>query len=723
MKYSRLSLIVLICTILIQLAMPYPVFADDATPPAPEATVEVLPVETEQPALEVTPVETEQPTEAIPTEAAPLAEANIMEGNQPDGILEALSDTNLVVLDENDQPIPLAMEAAADAISNSDPAWCPDGASFAAGTCANYATFSDLITGLHSIGGLTNGTVYVQEGDYLGPETSITLDGTYLHNVGNLTLIGGWDLTAASPSQTGTTVFGVPFSIINWTHDVSVQDIEIANAIGTGLTINTTGQASLENVIANNNTQDGIRIDAGNSITLNTVQANYNDDDGIDIRSDTNTGDITLKNIEASYNGDDGISIYSKEKRYISLQNIAANNNGGDGFELKSPQEVTSLCQYLENFIPAGETLSSTPEIEGPALVVYRTCSSQQELRILDAEFNQNDGNGMDISTSGDFKFGIDFESPITYPITANGNGKNGATVNFFASTLPSFFPWAYYKARAEALAGGPAMVYAYEFITEIDGYTASLQFNNNTEYGYIYTHELVSQCLWNDLESVGNGLGTDVIKVGDGTFICISPPYAIPILGGEQVLTGESENSETSTSVGGAENISGNGNEAESEGTPDNGSGTSLCAQNSIAILQLPSGNNLTVYCPISGTLSVDNLGKKKLPALLPDGVNFISGLDVTLSQGGVPIQVITESGHLKLSFVVPAEQAGKNLVILFWDASTNNWVELPAFGSEGSTSLPNNGIVSEGVQVLDNIGQIEVGVNFPGIFVLAVK
>jgi hypothetical protein len=190
----------------------------------------------------------------------------------------------------------------------------------------------------------------------------------------------------------------------------------------------------------------------------------------------------------------------------------------------------------------------------------------------------------------------------------------------------------------------------------------------------------------------------------------CISPPSNIPILGGEQIEAGGNSNPENPPSGG------------ESKGGSDNKGDIPLCAQNSITILQLPSGNSLTVYCPISGTLSVKELGRKGLPASLPDGLTFVSGLNISLSQDGVPTQVITDAGHLKPSFVVPAGQTGTP-VILYWDADAKAWVELPAFGSEGSVTLSNGGTVLEGIQFLANTGLIEVGVNFPGIFVLAVK
>lgn len=729
MKNLRLPLVTLICTILIQLAMPCPVFADDATPPAPETTGKVQPVETEQPvveppgeaeepALEVAPPELAQPTEAIVKEDTPVIEAGNAEGDQPDGILEALSGTDLVVLDEDNQPIPLATEAAAAVIANSDPAWCPAGTSPATSGCTNYATFTALISGLRSLESLTNGTVYVQAGQYTGPESWITLDGDSLTNVGNLTLIGGWNLTAAAPSQIGTTVFSVPVSIINWTHDVSVQDIEIDGSIWNGLTIDTSGQVSIEDVIANDNVHDGVRITAGDTITLNDVQASYNGDDGIDISSDTNTGGIFLNQVQANYNADDGVHIFTKQKSAISLKNITADFNGGDGLELASPTE-TANCSYSEYFVPAGQTQDVWPiaNVEGPTLVVSRYCYEplSQSLSVFDTEFNNNGANGLFVSTTGNLTIGGNPYNDIQNPVIANNNGQNGVFINIFASAPPPF-PWEYYTNHAEELAGGPANVLPLGGGGETVPLFGAITTNNNQEQGFFFhTDSPGTWCRYTEY-------GVE----------CASPPMLLPILGGEQINTGNQNpdddeypgNIDISVNnpiiEGNIQTIPGDKTESKS----NNKSEDSLCAKNSITILQLPSGNNLEVHCPISGTLSVKDQTRKGLPAPLPDGMNFVAGINITLSQqDGVSTQVIADSGHVEPSFAVPADQAGGNLVILFWDASANKWVELPVFGSEGNVSLPNGGTVSEGVQVLNNIGQIEVSVNFPGIFVLAVK
>jgi hypothetical protein len=672
--------IALIAAITIQLVSPAVVHADDGT----------------------TPPVSEEPTTPTEGETPPAAE----EPQAVEPVLENLPENvEVVVLSAEGTPEPLASQAAADAVANSDPFWCPDGTDPVGGGCTAYATFTDLLTGLQGVGSLTNGTVYVQTGVYGGSETQITFNGSTLTNIGNLTLIGGWDLAAATPSQTGVTTFDVPVSIINWTHNVSVQDIVVDGAIGTGLTVKTTAEVSVDDVIAVNNTQDGIHIEAGGTVAVSDVQADYNGDDGVEIISNTNNGAITLNTITTNHNGDDGIRIYSKQKSNITLKSINSTFNGGDGLDLQSPVE-TANCYYVEMpFIPAGTTGMAFPydNIPGPTLVVYRICSEpiRQNLFINNSIFSNNDGNGMYISTTGDFTIGIvDVIPPsgnILSPVYANSNGLDGAHIDIFASTPPPF-PWTYYMNRARALAGGPASVFALDDSTLRETFplvdnTTSLLTNNNQGQNYFY-------------ETDGPGTWCTITE---NLIECASPPSATQITGGESLDLG-------TPSISGSDNEPGN----ESGNEP-------LCAKNSIVILQLPTNDNVTVFCPISGQISVKNIGKKALPSTAPAGATYVSGLEVKLSNNGAATQVISEGGHLKVSFSIPADLAGQNFAILYWDEAAGQWVELPAFTDNGGkaavTDLGNGKQVLEGTKILSDVSLVEASVNFPGIFILVTK
>jgi hypothetical protein len=682
-KQSLMVTVALIAAITIQLVTPITALADDGTttPPPAEEVVAAPPVD------EVSPV------------ADTLSVGEVL-GTLPVNV-------DLVVVGNDGQPEPLVSQAAAEAVVNSDPFWCPEGTDPVSGGCTSYANFTALLAGMHGVSTLTNGTVYVQAGVYGGSESQVTFNGNTLTNIGNLSLIGGWDLAAATPSLVDVTTFNVPVSIINWTHNVSVEDIVIDGATGSGLTVKTTGEASVNDVVAVNNTKDGVHIEAGNSVSVTNVQADYNGDDGIDISSDTNTGTISLNTIQANHNTDDGISVYSKLKSYINLTNITSDYNGGDGLDLETPGEEVA-CSYHEIFIPTGETKGvNNYEFIGPVLVVTRDCFGviPQQLYMSYSEFNNNNENGMLVSTFGNFVIGMDLTvTPFFAPVTANNNGKSGAVFHM-STNIPDLppFPWAYYQNLGKTLAGQPIDVYAFHAYDATEHWVGQFTVDNNQEYGYSLLTDSYMQCELAMFESSGNGLSPDFISNNSGgnSYSCWASAGGIPIVGGE-VLDVSSDSSR--------------GND-----------GSPLCEKYSIIILQLPNNDNVTVFCPISGQISVKSIGKKGLPGSAPDGITFVSSLAVNLLKNGAPASTITDGGHLKISFAIPSDLVGKTFVIMFWDEAVGKWVELPAFADNGGkavvTDLGGGKQVLEGTKVLSDVGLVEASVNFPGTFMLVVK
>jgi hypothetical protein len=676
MKKSSLLHVALLFVIVIQFIMPYPALADDLPPATPEATEETTPVdipptdETQLP--EVLPSETEQASETVTVETTesaevpPATEIPALEEIPTEGILEALPENaDLVILDAGSQPLPLATESAASAIATSDPAWCPEGTSLSAGTCTSYATFTELLTGLHSLGTLTNGTVYVQKDVYAGAETSITFNGTYLPKVGDLILVGGWDLTLPTPqTQDGwSTTLGVPLSFTNWTHDLTLQDINIENASGNGLTIQTSGDVTLTDVSTIDNRGDGINIQSNASITLNNVVSTLNDGNGLTITATPVLQDVS----------------YTEEF-------------------VKGPVTVMAP-DYSEPIY-----------VETGALFVTRYSSiPAQTIDIRNSKFDDNTGNGFSITTPGTITLSN---------VSASFNDKSGAVIERFANPKPPF-PWFYFWNRPY-----PQLydLYAYDKQYSMKSNVTNITFSNNGEYGLVQQGHQGAEFgdtridnyrfVWYFVINAtmeNNGLGGNF---GTWTTFPIPPMLGdIPILGGESMYVGKDAN---------VMNLSVSNDDTN---RAQIGTKKALCESMSLFALQLPSGDSLIVYCPVNGMLSVDNLGRKVLPAPLPNGLTFLSALEVNLSQNGTPTQIITEEGRLKPSFIQPVDQPNGDFVVLFWDASVNQWVELPVFGSEGNESFQNGGTVLEGVQVLDNIGRVEVDVNFPGVFVLTVR
>lgn len=155
---------------------------------------------------------------------------------------------------------------------------------------------------------------------------------------------------------------------------------------------------------------------------------------------------------------------------------------------------------------------------------------------------------------------------------------------------------------------------------------------------------------------------------------------------------------------------------------------------------VNLPNGDKVEIICPVAGKASISRLDNTTLPGELPAGFTFASAFEVKISQL-LPdkeqqqrsfIDVITQAGYIKASFVAPSAQAGDTYSILYWDNGT--WIPLKDF------MLDPNGLphtfplhsdqpddpkkIIKGVEYLPSSDQprVEVSVNFPGIFVLAI-
>jgi hypothetical protein len=106
-------------------------------------------------------------------------------------------------------------------------------------------------------------------------------------------------------------------------------------------------------------------------------------------------------------------------------------------------------------------------------------------------------------------------------------------------------------------------------------------------------------------------------------------------------------------------------------------------CTDYTGTVLILPNGGHATLTCPVSGEVSLDTVPGSGLPGPLPTARTFVSGASVALTKDGLPVSVLTEGGYLTVSFVIPEELKGISLAILYWDALTGSWVELPAYAT----------------------------------------
>ncbi len=379
----------LILVVLVNLMNVNVVLADDSTPPPP-ATDEPTqpPVEpTETPVVEETPVPTESPA---PTETPVSQEETSLSDEEADvsEILQGLPEnTEIVVLDENGNPIPLASQDAAQIILDTDPMWCPVVAGVptlpgGVGCTINFATGQALIDNMDSSNPATLNSAYEQNGIIyfttnpggsfaLVPGTGNAIETSDYNVLKTFSLIlqGGWNgSNGGAATFTGQTNFGTNTLTIGtsgnpWVGDVTLNNFAFSGASANAVTVyTTTGDIALNNVDVSNqrgnayaavldSNSGDITVQNGSSFDGNTSGGNSNQSRGFS--ADTATGAITIS--DTSFTDSRGclniiilcVDLLANNNGAtlsaptVTLTNVTANNNDGTGIRINNANLVT----------------------------------------------------------------------------------------------------------------------------------------------------------------------------------------------------------------------------------------------------------------------------------------------------------------------------------------------------------------------------------------------
>lgn len=331
-----------------------PTFADEATPPA-ETQGEVQDIESTTPEEEAaTPPADEETDSASESESPTVAE-----------VIESLpEDTTLVVVDENGEALPLASEEAAEVIEGADPQWCPVGVTPGSSTCSGSFTYFTGAGGLiewllaNQAAVAKAGVIWVESAydASLELDAEIVLDGGDFAAPGAsmddfaLTINGGWaGGTSKTLNPNAPSEFDLPFSIINWTGTITINNIVIDSAT-TGnyaLEVGTAGNITLNNVDVQNatTTSGGANLDNGSgagNVIVNDSTFNNNSGRGVEI---TSNGTVTLKNVTANGNFNDGASIDNTSATTPKAVTLNGTNhfsyNGAGGLEIFTKGVIT----------------------------------------------------------------------------------------------------------------------------------------------------------------------------------------------------------------------------------------------------------------------------------------------------------------------------------------------------------------------------------------------
>jgi len=403
-----------------------PVLADDGPPPPVEETGTPSTEETEPPALPTE--EIESPSLGMGDFAAPAEDST----SPAESSNQLPANTEVVVVNEVGEVLPLASQEAADIMINGDPVWCPVGVkpnatNTANGVCSpsfnrfGYVGDSEsLLNWLAANPKSVAGVIWVAF-DY-DPLNETTLDiliqggaGSDFASMSNfaLTIQGGWNglLNGLGTVPVGSiSTLESTLHITNWTGAVTINNLVIQNtdhAIGTwdaALEVGTKGNIVLNNVtVQNNNNSYDNAGDAWDrdGIWLHNIQTGA-------------VGTITINNVRAINNDGIGLDVYSNG--LITLNNVIASGNGygGHGSSLD-----LNGCPTSNNCYGEGVYLDNTTSLGTPGIV----------LKGMQQYFN-NTGNGLTIKTKG---------AVTGANLNAMGNGLYGVYIDNCNYTIIDF--------------------------------------------------------------------------------------------------------------------------------------------------------------------------------------------------------------------------------------------------------------------------------------------
>jgi hypothetical protein len=373
-KHRSILAFFLIIILFVNLVNVQSVLADGETPTEPPAATEVVTEEATEPPVEATSVPVESTPEPVETEATATPIAEIL--------TEVPESTEVVVLDESGNSVPLVTEEAAESVEILDPMWCPAGVlPGGAGCTGNYNSVSELVTAMAGDPLFYNepGIIYFiattgnqAAGSFSATTQSLGTNSYNTINDFNLTLQGGWNgQNLANATFTGVTNFGtnpvtIGTSVNRWVGNITINNIQFngVSSSNAALTVFTTsGSITLNNVDVNQqgnaNTTAHLNSTSGNIVVQNgsTFDGNGSNSSGFIAStggsgsifiSDTTFTDVvrlgpvvtndgatlsaptvTLTNVTATNNDGNGIRINNANT--VTLNNVIANNNGTEG--------------------------------------------------------------------------------------------------------------------------------------------------------------------------------------------------------------------------------------------------------------------------------------------------------------------------------------------------------------------------------------------------------
>lgn len=489
----------LILAVVINLMNVNVVLADDSTPPPP-ATEEPTqpPVEpTETPVAEETPAPTETP---VSTEETPVSEEQVPAEEEPtvsELLAELPDNTELVVLDENGNPVPLASQEALNIILDTDPMWCPVVAGVptlpgGVGCTINFATPQLLVNSMDSSNPATSNSPYEMDGVIYftanpggsfilipGNSSSVAVD-TNDYNVlkaYSLILQGGWNGVNGASTFPGQTNFGTNTLTIGTSGNPWVGNITMTNFTFSGVSSSnavtvytTTGNITLNNVDVTNqsgtNYTGFLQSNSGNIVVQNGSSFDGNNSGNNQNRGFSaqtgSPGSITISNTTfTEANGCGALFGFcilptlinfngaTLSAPTVTLNSVTANNNDLNGIQINNANLVTLNNVTASN---NGTDLILQPDSGDAGSGILVNGNGSTIVNVTGGTFNNNERYGLEVlngilngvtsissCTGNDLGCVIDNIPPVlTLPanITVEATSAAGNVVTYSATAL-----------------------------------------------------------------------------------------------------------------------------------------------------------------------------------------------------------------------------------------------------------------------------------------------
>ena len=646
--------------------------------------------------------------EAAPsTDAAtPTEESTVVTPTEP--ILEQVPDnTTVTVLNTDGEAVPLASQAAADAIaSDYDPIWCPAGQSPTPGAnnCTDsFGSFDELLAFLqaHETEATYQqaGTIYVQQGQYQGGESSIDFNNYSFNNINNydLTVQGGWD--TVNGTVTSTTNFNVPIIIGSggnpWIGSLTLNNLNIAG-VGdqAGLTLYSQGNITLSNV-AVTGSQSGADLNAGGDVSVSDSEFNDNQEGGARIKAGGNanvTNSQFNNNSALTAGSPTGSGLSVDNTGNVTLASVTANNNELFGADILSTGAVTVTNSFFDG---NASTLSGTTydgfgiqivtslgvsvvNVEAEENNLFGASIKGAEVSIDTASFSSNGagpantptGSGLTVNSTGD----------VTLTgVTANDNRLFGADIltTGAVQVTNSFFN----GNTSYSLSGTGDKVYEGYGLKIVTGREVSLLNVNAEENNLVGAHIEGADVSVDTGSFSDNGPGQSLSLTGGG--LEIVSQFGVALL---QVTANNNQ-------LFGADIVAGdlvaiqqcafNGQFAYVNGNRDGGYGLSVVTAGNIALEDVTADDNYEFGAYLEGddvTVEVRNLlfnsfsGNGSGDVFAPTG-----------SDSGYGLKIVS-TGTVNLSDINSATSLGNQLFGLDVTAAQNVSIENAFFSGNQS-------------------------------------